>query len=354
MRNFFATYSAGRGSAETTASLLLFDTHISIGWQDEQGVHHAGKWPLKLIDARIERGSSSLLRHTVTGEELRVDGKDAAVLISAFQEEAAKPWYSRKNAGEKKRILLYVTGLLSFLVALYFLMVPWLAEKASSWVKPETEREIGDAVYSAMLAGAVEDTAASVVLNDFFAAMAVPGNYRIRIAVIKEETVNAFALPGGRIVVYSGLLKQVGSYPELAALLSHEFVHVNNRHATKSIFRKMGSGIFVSLIFGRMGTVTNILAGHADELKSLTYSRKLETEADTAGLQLLLDRKIDPGGFVRLFEHLQASVPASGAPEFLNSHPDTEKRIMLIKQLSKKSETAPRADLNTIFNQLKH
>lgn len=354
MRNFFAQYMTGRGADSLHASLLIFDTHISLGWRDDQAQHHTVKWPLKLVAARFEPGAAeSVLRHTETGEELRVEGAEAATLVQELQGEAAKPWYKQQKGREKKKILLYVTGLLAILTTVYFLLVPWMAEKAAGSVSPETEREIGDAVYAAMQTGLEEDTAASRVLNAFFAAMEVQTRYRVRIAVIRDETVNAFALPGGRIVVYTGLLKQLGSYPELAALLSHEFIHVNNRHATKSIFRKMGSSIFVSLIFGRMGTVTNILAGHADELKSLTYSRSLEKESDTEGLKILTDRQIDPGGFVRLFEHLQASAPAARTPEFLNSHPDTENRITLIKQLSKQAVVAQHDELNTIFNALK-
>ncbi len=109
----------------------------------------------------------------------------------------------------------------------------------------------------------------------------------IRITVVNDNTVNAFALPGGRIVVYSALLKEIGSYPELAALLSHEFTHVNNRHSTKSIFRNLGSKVFLGLLFGKFGSVTAVLVDHADNLKSLKYSRKLEKEADIEGLAII-------------------------------------------------------------------
>ena len=102
--------------------------------------------------------------------------------------------------------------------------------------------------------------------------MDVPTAYRIRITVVNDNVVNAFALPGGRIVVYTALLKQIKSYPELAALLSHEFTHINNKHSTKSIFRRLGSKVFIGLLFGRFGTVTSVLVNHADNLKSLTYS----------------------------------------------------------------------------------
>lgn len=354
MRNFLAQYYPGKGAAAAEASLLVFDTYLSIGWRNEDGQSYTARWMLKEISAKYEPAAgATIIRHLTTGEEVQVSGKDAASYISELMEESARPWFKSRKAREQKRVLLFFTILVAILIAVYLFLVPWMAERAAAKLPTATEREIGDALYSAMQAGMQEDTAASRKLNQFFAAMHVPTDYSIRIAVIQDPTVNAFALPGGQIVVYTGLLNQLSSYPELAALLSHEFIHVNNRHATKSIFRKMGSKIFISLLFGRMGSIAGIVANHADDLKSLTYSRSLETESDTAGLRLLQERKIDPGGFIRLFRRLQASAPVSGTPEMLSSHPDTEKRIELIKELSKTAEIMQDEDLKAIFNSLK-
>jgi predicted Zn-dependent protease len=170
--------------------------------------------------------------------------------------------------------------------------------------------------------------------------------------VVNDNVVNAFALPGGRIVVYSALLKQVKSYPELAALLSHEFTHINNKHSTKSIFRRLGSKIFLGLLFGKFGSVTSVLVDHADNLKSLKYSRKLEKEADTEGLAILKQRKIDPQGFVSLFNHLKESAPSNSIPEFLGSHPDIEKRIKHINESSANVQVQENRQLKTIFEKL--
>ena len=101
----------------------------------------------------------------------------------------------------------------------------------------------------------------------------------------------AAASGAGKTTLVKALLNKIKSYPELAALLGHEFTHINNKHATRSIFRRLGSKVFLSLLFGKFGTVTSVLADHADDLKSLTYSRKLEKEADMNGLQILEERK---------------------------------------------------------------
>ncbi|MBK8952216.1 MAG: M48 family metallopeptidase [Chitinophagaceae bacterium] len=191
------------------------------------------------------------------------------------------------------------------------------------------------------------------MLNEFFKQMNVPSAYNIRITVVNDNVVNAFALPGGRIVVYSALLKQIQTCPELAALLSHEFTHINNKHSTKSIFRRLGSKVFIGLLFGRFGSVSSVLISHADDLKSLTYSRKLEKEADTEGLAIITQRKIDPAGFISLFTHLKESAPADMLPEFLASHPDIDKRIAYIKEASKEAQVAEDVQLKAIFEKLK-
>jgi predicted Zn-dependent protease len=147
-------------------------------------------------------------------------------------------------------------------------------------------------------------------------------------------------------------LDKIETYPELAALLSHEFTHINNKHSTKSIFRRLGSKVFIGLLFGRFGTVTNVLVNHADNLKNLKYSRSLEKEADMNGLALLMKRKIDPAGFSRLFNHLKEA-GGTVLPEVLASHPDTDKRIKYISEASKQAAVEENEFLKTIFDKLK-
>jgi predicted Zn-dependent protease len=182
--------------------------------------------------------------------------------------------------------------------------------------------------------------------------MKVATAYNVRITVVSSDIVNAFALPGGNIVVYTGLLKELKTYPELAALLSHEFTHVNNKHSTKSIFRQLGSRIFLSLLFGKFGSVTSVMIDQADKFKSLKYSRGLEKEADIEGLAILKERKIDPEGFVALFKHLKDSAPASALPEFLGSHPDIDSRVDYIRAASKNAIVVENEHLKTIFEKL--
>jgi Zn-dependent protease with chaperone function len=353
MKSYFGSYFSSPGAEPLSSSVLIFDKNLNIGFRNPDGTTTTLDWALKDVVASFDFSTQATrLKYANSGAEVLIQGNDAAAFVKELQAEQQKVWYKKSGAKEWGRNLALLFGLLGILFLLYLLIVPWLSEKLASKVSVKTEQQLGDAVYDAMSLSSQEDTAASFVLNEFFAALDVPTAYRIRITVVNDNVVNAFALPGGRIVVYTALLKQIKSYPELAALLSHEFTHINNKHSTKSIFRKLGSKVFLGLLFGRFGSVTSVLVNHADNLKSLTYSRKLEKESDTEGLAILTQRKIDPQGFVSLFNHLKESAPSHALPEFLGSHPDTDKRIAYINEASKGVIISDNNQLKTIFSTL--
>lgn len=355
MKSYLGTYIPSLGADPSETTVLLFDKEIHIGYRNAGGQHTTAKWNMKDVDAHFDMGAqlTRIRNNSDRSIEVWVKGNDAATYIKEMQAELQKPWHQKSQAKEWQRNLLIFFGIIGLLVLLYFLFVPWLSEKLASRVSVKTEERFGEAVYSAMSLGGAEDTAASFAVNEFFAVMDVRTAYAIRITVVESDIVNAFALPGGRIVVYTGLLKEMESYPELAALLAHEFTHVNNKHSTKSIFRRLGSKIFLGLLFGRFGSVTAVLVDHADNLKSLKHSRRLEKEADIDGLELLKERKIDPKGFPDLFHHLKAAGPSSSMPEFLGSHPDIDKRIGYIDKAAEGAAIEENPRLKTIFERLK-
>lgn len=355
MKTYSGFYTTGAGADPSEVTVLVFDKTIHIGYQLPAGQPATVQWEIKDVEVTFSSAAQTTRVRNLKYPpmDVTVNGNDAAKYIRELQGELSKPWYQTIKAKEWGRNALLFLGITTLLVVLYFLIVPWLSGKMASTVSIKTEEQFGNAVYEALSPDNPDDTAASSTINDFFAAMAVTTDYDIRITVAEGETVNAFALPGGRIVVYSALLKQLKTYPELAALLSHEFTHVNNKHSTKSIFRKLGAKIFIGLLFGNVGNVSTVLANHADNLKSLTYSRQLEKEADITGLDLLKQRNIDPKGFEDLFLHLKQSAPASSLPEFLGSHPDIDKRVSYIRASSANAVIKENIQLKSIFEKLK-
>jgi Zn-dependent protease with chaperone function len=236
------------------------------------------------------------------------------------------------NVGKMAPLLKVILFFLVFLVIAYFLLVPWIASVLAGRFPVTYEKSIGEQTFNAMKADFVIDEKRTAYINQFFDEMNIASKYDVQIVVVKGDVVNAFALPGGRIVVYDQLINKLSSYPELAAMLAHEFTHVENRHTIKTLFRQLGSKVFLSLIVGDATAVGGVIINNADDLKSLSYGRSLEKEADENGARLLSDRKIDCNGFVRLFNILKTETPGvNKTAEWISSHPNLDKRIKSIQ-----------------------
>ncbi len=352
MKSYFATYRISASAANIESTVLVFTTSLNIGFRDETGKNEMVNWMLKDVKASFEVPlQQSRIRH-LSGSELLIDGNDAAGYINLQQSEQKKPWYNKSSGSEWIRNSVLLVLILAALFGVYLLIVPWLSQQFASKVSIKTERQLGDAVYNALGLDSQVDSTKTRIVKEFFDTMDIPTPYEIRISVVKDDVTNAFALPGGRIVVYTALLNKIETYPELAALLSHEFTHVNNRHSTKSIFRRLGSKVFIGLLFGKFGTVTSVLVNQADNIRSLKYSRRLEKEADLNGLSILMKRSIDPDGFDQLFDHLAENLPQDKMPEILASHPDVKKRMKYIDDAAKDAIVAVDEQLKIIFDKL--
>lgn len=354
MKSWLGQYALNPRSESVEATVLALTGKLSIGYSLPDRPHTTADWPINRLEVSFDHSiQSTVIRQLNSNEIITIAGKDAMNYILEEQENEKKAWYKKPATAVWRRNLLLFFSITAFMVACYLLFVPMIAEKMARNVSIDTEEEFGNSIYDALNLSSKADLQATEFANDFFQKMKVNSPYRIRITVVNDDVVNAFALPGGHIVVYTGLLKKLDSYPELVALLAHEFTHVNQQHSTRSVFRAMGSRIFLSLIFGKMGTVTAILADQADNIKSLTYSRKLEKEADIMGLEIMKDRKIDPQGFVNLFERLRELPSKAALPEMLESHPDIETRIDYIKKASAGSEIMDNLELKSIFEEIK-
>ncbi|MFN8298656.1 MAG: M48 family metallopeptidase [Chitinophagales bacterium] len=280
-------------------------------------------------------------------------------------EEALKQKYplsafssvKRKSGVSKFILALALVGFLFVIVPLltYFFLLPVLADKAARAVPVNTEQKIGEQAYLQFTVGASINKDASVIANRFLNNLHFKSEYPVSITIINDSTVNAFALPGGRIVVYAGILHKMNSASQLAALLSHEYSHVVLKHSTRSLFRALSSYIMVSLFLGDATGVAAVVVQNADQLKQLSYSREFESDADKNGLQLLAEQHINPQGMISLFEALQKEEKQHGEfPGFLSTHPLTADRIAEIKaEINTKHFTIQQhPDLDSLFNEL--
>ena len=152
------------------------------------------------------------------------------------------------------------------------------------------------------------------------------------IKVVDDDSVNAFALPGGFFYVNTGLILAADEEAELAGVMAHEIAHVAARHATRGATRaELANLLSIPLIFvgGGIGYAAQELAGIGLPLTFLKFSRGFEAEADYLGLQYMYKAGYDPNAFVAFFEKLEAQEkkkPGTLAKAF-STHPQTPDRI---------------------------
>ena len=143
------------------------------------------------------------------------------------------------------------------------------------------------------------------------------------LAVIQDDTPNAFALPGGKIGVHTGLFKVVENEAQLAAVIAHEVAHVTQEHGQARMNQNALVGIGLGILGAAfdMGEGAQRLAATAATLGLvLPFSRDQETQADEVGLHLMAKAGYDPREAIKVWENFERA-GGNGGPEFLNTHP---------------------------------
>ncbi len=145
---------------------------------------------------------------------------------------------------------------------------------------------------------------------------------------------NAFALPGGSIVVTDALVRAAKSDSEVAGVLAHELGHVELRHSLRQIYSALGVGIFLTLVGGDPGALIDSVISQASVLLTLSYSRSFESEADARAVELMLAIGEDPVAFADLLERID-----SGGKEtsLLATHPGAGERREAVRALAAKA-----------------
>ena len=152
--------------------------------------------------------------------------------------------------------------------------------------------------------------------------------------VVEDKSINAFAVPGGHTYVNTGLIKAADSETELAAVMAHEINHVVARHSTRQMTQQYGYQLVVGLLLGSQGDIAKLAADLFGKAGSLYYSREMESEADSLGVETMYKAGYNPQGMVTFFKKLEAvgQREPSKIAQFFSSHPQTSERIQEIQQ----------------------
>ncbi|MBC7450352.1 MAG: M48 family metallopeptidase, partial [Cytophagales bacterium] len=303
MIDYEVNYYSGKTSVCNKAILHLHETTWIIAYSITKGEEEKQTeviWDLDQIHKAQTLAAVTVFKYGSFPHQ-SIDYSNTA-LSEAIQTIYSKPFFDRADVFihtiNLKKILLLISGFLGFIACAYFFIIPFIAVQVVEDTPKEYDVELGKVVYEQLSEAFEIDSVATTHINNYADNINFNTPFNIDIVVVKNETVNAFALPGGKIVVYDGILKNMNRHEELAALLSHEVSHINHRHSIKSIAKSLSGYLFLSILTNDVNGITSMLVSNADMFNSLHYSRTLEDEADTEGLQILLNNHIDQKGFV--------------------------------------------------------
>lgn len=262
--------------------------------------------------------------------------------VQAFIAEAPEPVAQRLHLARKTharrgrgfRLVVAVAVALVFL-PVFALVWFWLnADSFSKWaadqVSVEQEIRLGQMALEQMRGdmnflpgGAPADGAVERIGVRLTAGSAYP----FRFYVVRDSRVNAFALPGGPVVVYTGLLRAADSADEVAGALAHEASHVERRHALRNMIHALGLRAVMAVALGDYAG--GIWGDMGARLAELSYGRDLEREADLDALATLRRTGLPAEGMARFFEKMAAREGAG--IDFLSSHPAGEERLRALR-----------------------
>lgn len=154
------------------------------------------------------------------------------------------------------------------------------------------------------------------------------------VALIADDAPNAFALPGGKIGVNTGLLKVATTQDQLAAVIGHELGHVVSRHAAERVSQQFATQTAMQVINSATGgerqQLLGLLGVGAQAGIVLPFSRRHESEADVLGQRYMASAGFDPRAAATLWENMVRAGGGARVPAFLSTHPDPQQRIQAL------------------------
>jgi len=229
-------------------------------------------------------------------------------------------------------------SVVGFFVALPLILLVLLllsANRIAGWIADsipiEQEMEWGRQAFAGMRGNLkLQDSGPAYAAVQTIGARLVKGSkYTYEFHVAEDKTLNAFAMPGGVIVVHTGLIAATKSPEELSGVLAHEVQHVELRHSIRGMIKEMGLRGVWAFATGNMGGT--LIGQAALELGSLKFSRDDENEADQRGFDALVQAGINPRGLPDFFKTM--SEQAADAPvSFISTHPLSEDREKTLQQ----------------------
>ncbi|MFT6452612.1 MAG: Zn-dependent protease with chaperone function [Halocynthiibacter sp.] len=265
---------------------------------------------------------------------LLVQGPQARSAIKSYASNLAK----RPPVRGRGRIAQWALAAAASVVLIVFVLVPLMANQLAPLLPPEGEKALGDATYEQIRKALAEDfvaieecesEAGSEALVAMRSALEEYADlpYDMSLTVLDHKMVNAFALPGGRVVLFRGLIDNAENPNEVAAVLAHEMGHVVSRDPTRHALRSAGSFGVLGLLFGDFAGGTAVLLV-ANQLIEASYSQGAESAADGYAHGVLAQAQVTPASIGTFFARMRDEYgDDDGFVAHFLSHPSMGDRI---------------------------
>lgn len=343
--------------AAPAVSAILFDGHSAVDHTVELRLDAAGlsligadgadgavreRWPIATIrrapGSRLLRGELRLARGELGLARLVVN--DAA-MIDAI--ENACPDLDRRPKSEGRllrRLGFWAGGAVASVLLILFVIAPRLADTIAPMIPPEREAAFGQRMADEILKngsvlfggdakGACGDPAGVQALAALTAKLEAVARAHVplTVRVMQADVANAFALPGGQIIVLDGLLKAADSPGEVAGVLAHEIGHVIARDSSRNVLRSFASGAVISYMLGDFagGFLVQFLIEAAVNAR---YTREAEAAADRTALRLLSEANLPIRPLAGFFRKLGAEHGDNDG--YFSTHPTNSAREQAI------------------------
>ena len=336
--SFEAHFSDGRTAARRKVTVRLGAVALVIEPEAGDGQSRALSWAvndLRLAD-EVRAGRPVRLINAAQSDA-RLSFADDAVLepLLARAPGLRTPGPLGRRPG--LRLVQWTAGV-GAVIAILFVGLPRAAEPVAALMPLAWEEALGNQVVSGFAAhnrfcDRPGGTRSLARLTDRLVET-IDSRYTFRVAVADAGPVNAFAAPGGYIVLYRGLLGSAESPDEVAGVLAHEIGHVVARHGTEAIVRAAGLAAIVQLLLGDPSGLLGIGVAGGELLLSLAYSREDEAEADAIAVRMLAAAGIGTAGFVNFLQRMARTREAAGGDSgmaFLSTHPRSAERAAAVR-----------------------
>ena len=304
--------------------------------------------PLEQLEVRLGRGNDPRVYFwdrrrsgvTILTEDDSVLGC-ASLAQSSHVRRQLEAILSRRELGRRLRITLYCFAACGLIACLVSLAIGVMVRSLAADVPPQWEKAFGDEQIQELRSKLtfVDDSNQVARLT----ALAAPlikvlpaGQTQFTFHVVKSEYPNAFALPGGHIVITTALLRLADRPEELLGVIAHEMAHITQHHHARKIISAAGPLVIFGIFLHSRDQTLDVLSSGSGLLVTRGFSQEYELEADDYGWKYLVAAGINPRGMIDMFKKLKAFDAQTRMgdllPQAFSSHPALDKRIARLER----------------------